>query len=65
MHANKKWKEYKEIVQEGSEAPRMAKPKEAQSPIEETKPYKLKMVPIFIIRINPSTSLQKKKVELP
>ena len=28
MHVNKKWKEHKEIVQEGFEAPRMAKPKE-------------------------------------
>ena len=28
MHVNKKCKEHKEIVQEGSEAPGMAKPKE-------------------------------------
>ena len=28
MHVNKKWKEHKEIVQEGYEAPRMGKNKE-------------------------------------
>ena len=61
MHVNKKWKEHKEIVQECFEAPGMAKPKESQSPMD---PYKLKMVLIFIIRINPSTSLQEKKMEL-
>ena len=42
-------KKHKEIFQGGSEAPRMAKPKENQSPMEETKPYKLKMAPNFII----------------
>ena len=28
MHVKKKWREHKEIVQEGSEAPGMAKPKD-------------------------------------
>jgi len=28
MHVNKKWKEWKKMIQKGSEAPRMGKPKE-------------------------------------
>jgi len=56
-----KWKpnsnEIKQIVQEGSRDPGMAKAKEMQSPMKETNLWKLKMTPNFIIWINPSTSL--------
>lgn len=37
MHVNKKWKEEKQIIQNDFEAPGMAKPKETQSPMKETK----------------------------
>jgi len=37
MHVNKKWQEEKQMIQKGSEALGMAKPKENQSPMEETK----------------------------
>jgi len=37
MHVNKKWKEEKQIIQKGFQAPGMAKPKDTQSPIKETK----------------------------
>ena len=37
MEVKKTFKGNKEIVQEGSEAPGMAKPKETQSPVKETK----------------------------
>ena len=36
-------------MQEGYEVPGMAKPKDIQIPMEETKTYQLKMAPIFII----------------
>ena len=37
MYVNKKWKQHKEIIKEGSKAPGMAKIKENQSPMKETK----------------------------
>lgn len=37
MHMNKKWQEEKKMIQKGSEAPRMAKPKETQRLVEENK----------------------------
>ena len=37
IHVNKKWKEEKKMIQKGSEAPRMAKPKETQILMEENK----------------------------
>ena len=52
------------MIQKGSEAFRMAKPKENQSPMKETKIEKLNMTSIFIISINTITSLQQMKVEL-
>ena len=51
----------KKNIQEGSEAPRMANPKENK---KGTKLLKLKVAPNFIIWINPSTSLLETKVEL-
>ncbi len=42
----------------------MAKPKETQIPMKDTKIYTLKMAPIFIISINTITSLQEMKLEL-
>lgn len=61
---NMTFKEDKEIVQEGSKAPGMVNSKDAQIPMKETKPQKLKMTPNFIIRVNSSTSLLEMKVEL-
>ena len=52
------------MIQKGSEVLGMAKPKENQSHMEETKIYKVKMTPIFIISINTITSLQEMTVEL-
>ena len=52
------------MIQEGSEAPGMAKPKETQRPMEENKIQKLNMTPIFIIFIKTITSLQENKMEL-
>ena len=52
------------MIQKGSEAPGMAKLKETQIPMKETKIYKLNMAPIFIISINIITSLQEMKMEL-
>ena len=52
------------MTQKGSEAPGMAKPKETQSPMNNTKIQKLNMSPIFIISINTITSLQEMTVEL-
>ena len=37
MHVNKKWKEEKWMIQKGSEAHGMAKPKENQTPMEGNK----------------------------
>ena len=37
IHVNKKWKEENKMLQKGFEAHRMAKPKETQSPMKETK----------------------------
>lgn len=37
MHVNKKWEEEKKMIQKGSDAPGMAKPKENWSPMKETK----------------------------
>ena len=37
MHVNKYRKEGKKMIQKGFEAPRMAEPKETQSPMKETK----------------------------
>ena len=52
------------MIQKGSEAPRMAKTKENQRPMEENKNYKLNMTPIFNIFINTITSLQENTMEL-
>jgi len=49
MQVKKTFKGNKEILQEGFEAPRMAKPKETQSPMNKTNLYKLNMAPKFII----------------
>ena len=59
MQMKNTFKGNKEIVQEGFEAPGMAKPKETQITMKETNIQKLKMVPNFIIRVNPSTSFMK------
>ena len=64
MHLNNKWKEENKIIQKGSKDHGMAKTKENQSPMKETKIYKLNMAPNFIISINTITSLQEMKVEL-
>ena len=64
MHVNKKWKEENKIIQKGFESPGRANSKETQIIMKETKLYKLKMVLIFIIWINLSTSLLEIKVEL-
>lgn len=37
MQVKKTFKENKEIVKEGSEAPRMAKPNDIESPMKETR----------------------------
>ena len=42
----------------------MAKPKENQSPMEETKTQKLNKTPMLIIFINTITSLQENTMEL-
>jgi len=52
------------MIQKGSKAPGMAKPKETWSPMKETKILKLNMSPIFIISINTITSVQEMKEEL-
>ena len=52
------------MIQKGSKALGMAKPKETQRPMEENKIYKLNMTPIFIIFINTITSLQENTIEL-
>ena len=52
------------MIQKGSKALGMAKPKETQRPMEDNKIQKMKMAPIFIIFINTITSQQKMKVEL-
>ena len=52
------------MIRKGSEAPRMAKAKENQSPIKEANIQNLNMAPIFIIYINTITSLQEMKLEL-
>jgi len=57
-------KRRKEMIQKGSQAPGMAKPKETQRPMEENKIYTLNMTPIFIIFINRITSLQENTMEL-
>ena len=49
MRVKKTLKENKETIQEGREAPGMAKPKENQINMKETKLQKLKMTPNFII----------------
>ena len=36
MHVNKKWKEEKKMIQKGSKAPGMAKPKQTQIPMKKT-----------------------------
>ena len=52
------------MIQKGSDALGMAKPKENYSPMKETNIYKLNMAPIFIISINTITSLQEMTMEL-
>ena len=64
MHVNKKCKEHKEIVQEGSEAPGMAKPKEESESYGRNQALEAKNGTNLHYWINPSTSLQEKKVEL-
>ena len=45
------------MIQKGSEAPGMAKPKETQGHMKENKIQKLDMAPIFILFINTITSM--------
>ena len=49
MKMNKTFKGHKQIMKEIPEAPSMAKPKENQIPMKETKLYKLKSSPKLII----------------
>ena len=64
MHVNKNWKEHKEIVKGGSEAPWMAKPKKDSESYGINQALEAKNGTNLNYWINPSTSLQEKKVEL-
>lgn len=52
------------MIKNGSEVPRMATPKENQSPMEDKNIYKLNMTPIFIIFINTITFIKENTMEL-
>ena len=65
MYVNNKWKENKEIVQEGSEAPGLAKPKEDSESCGRNQALEAKNGNNIHYWISPSTSLQENKVDVP
>ena len=64
MHVNKKWKEHKEIVQEGFEALGMANPKEDLESYGRNQTLEAKNGTKIHYWISTSTSVQEKKVDV-
>jgi len=52
------------MIQKGSKALGMAKPKENQRPMDDKNIYKLNMTPIFTIFISTITSMKENTMEL-